>query len=450
MTKLTDMCSYFADLKYDDLPKEVIDYTKLLIADHYISAIAGYIYNCKFSEPLVNILMSESSEGKSTVLFHKERLPAGTAGFINAVYCHGADIDDGHRTSEAHPGVAVIAAVLALSEEIGASGEETLNAVVVGYETFIRVANSILPSHLTRGFHTTGTVGNIAAAAACAKLMELDGGGIEKAISLASTQASGLLIVCESGQASKPINPGRAAQTGIMCAKLAKANVDAPIDVFESKKGFTHAFSDTYNPDALTLGLGKKYNILDTYIKLYPSCRHTQATIEAIKKYIAIYGPIKDAKRIEIHTYPIAVDIVGHNLEPKTIGDVKFSIPYTAACTIMNGNYTLENLANFETERDEIIAFSKKIEVIAEEEYDDILNGIRGSKLVVVDSAGVERSAAVDIARGEGDDRIDQLTLRDKAISSTNQSDKKIDELIEYCNNIDNLAMFVQPIIKLD
>lgn len=446
MTELNCLCEYIADLQFESIPKEVVDYTELLIADHYISAVAGHTYNARFNQPLVEIVNEESSEGKATVLFQKKKLRAGAAAMINAVYCHGADIDDGHREAEAHPGVAVIASVLALAEEIGATGMDALTSVVAGYEVFIRVAKSILPSHLWRGFHTTGTVGTIASAAACAKLLHLDCTGIEKAISLAATQTAGLLIVCESGQASKPINPGRAAQTGILCAKLASKGSDAPDNIFESKKGFTHAFSDDYKPKALVDRLGVYYEIMDTYVKLYPSCRHTQATIEALKKCIAENGPISDAEKIDIHTYPIAVDIVGYNREPKTIGDVKFSIPYTAACIAMYGDYTLENLAHFAEEREKVIQFIERINVIPEDKYDDIPNGIRGAEVYVLLRDGSYCSAMVPIARGEGEDRIDWKMLENKAVSSCKKMTKdNIVELLGFCKRISGMKQFEQP-----
>lgn len=448
MTKLTKLCTYIATLQYDDIPEEVIDYTQLLIADHYISAIAGHMYNYNFNQPLVEIINEEHSDGNSTVLFQQRKLPAGAAALLNAVYCHGADIDDGHREAEAHPGVAVNAAVLALAEEIGSIGKEVLTSVVAGYEVFIRVAKSILPSHLWRGFHTTGTVGTIAAAAACAKLLGLNGDGIEKAVSLAVTQAAGLLIVCESGQAAKPINPGRAAQTGILCAKLAQHGSDTPDNVFDSQKGFAHAFSDEYKAEALIEGLGEKYQIIDTYVKLYPSCRHTQAAMEAIKKCIREYGPVCKAKKIEIHTYPIAVDIVGHNRAPRTIGDVKFSIPYTAACVAMYGDYTLTNLAKFEEERDNVLQFIERILVVPEEKYDDIPNGIRGAEVFITYEDGTIQSAAVPIARGEGGDRIDWTTLKEKAVASCkNMVLDAIDKLLDYCHAINTMDTFKQPTI---
>ncbi len=448
MTELTKLCNYISELSFADLPEEVVDYTQLLIADHYISAVAGHAYNSKFNHPLVELINEDYADGKSTVLFQERKLPSDAAALINAVYCHGADIDDGHREAEAHPGVAVNAAVLALAEEEGASGKDTLTAVVAGYEVFIRIAKSILPSHLWRGFHTTGTVGTIAAAAACAKLLGLNPQGIEKAISLASTQTAGLLIVCESGQASKPINPGRAAQTGIMCAKLAQKNVDTPENVFNSEKGFPHAYSDGYKPSALIDGLGNSFEILDTYVKLYPSCRHTQATIEALKKCIRDFGSICDAEEIEIRTYPIAVDIVGNNREPKTIGDVKFSIPYTAACIAMYGDYTLENLANFEKERETVLDFIKKIKVVSDDKYDDVPSGIRGSEVLVTLKNGQKYSAMVPIARGEGEDRINWPTLKKKALGSCKGvSEDQIGKLIGYCQKIADMDLFLQPIL---
>lgn len=451
MNELQRLCEIVEKTEYDSIRAEVVEYCNLLIADHYISAIAGYTYNKEFNMLLESYVLSNYKNGNCSVLFSDNRLVSSGAAMINAAYCHGADIDDGHRESEAHPGVAVIASVLALAEEIGASGKEVDLAIILGYEVFIRIAKSILPSHLKRGFHTTGTVGTLAAAAACSKLLGLNAKQIENAISLASTQTAGLLIVCESGQATKPINPGKAAQTAIMCARMASQNVDAPREVFDSKKGFTHAFTDEYRSFCLTDNLDNIDLIMDTYVKLYPSCRHTHATIEALKKCIRENGSIAEADKIEIYTYPIAVDIVGHNIEPHTIGDVKFSIPYTAACVAMNGSYSLCDLADFENNREAVINYAKKIVVIADEKYDDIPNGIRGAEVCVKMPDGIEYSSSVSIARGEGEDRIDWTELREKASACCqNVESSRLDDLIDFCKNLDNMECFNQFNITVD
>ena len=118
ISQLAMLCRYIAELEFSNLPFHVVDYAKLLVADHVISAAAGYMYNRDFNTALTQIISGEAGKGNSTVLFRDMKISPAAAAFVNAVYCHGADIDDGHREAEAHPGVAVIAAVLACAEDI--------------------------------------------------------------------------------------------------------------------------------------------------------------------------------------------------------------------------------------------------------------------------------------------------------------------------------------------
>ena len=107
----------------------------------------------------------------STILGQSKKASAVHAALINATSGHSLDLDDGHRQALGHPGVCVVPAALALGESIGSSGKQILTAIIAGYETFIRIAKSMNPAIFSRGFHTTGVCGTIAAAAAAAKIL---------------------------------------------------------------------------------------------------------------------------------------------------------------------------------------------------------------------------------------------------------------------------------------
>src|SRR5690554_3313752 len=111
----TDALSrYVANLHYDQLPPKVVDHTKLVILDFLASAVAGRKVNPVFNKTIVKVFGSMGGSEESSILFGDKKLPSSNAAFINAVYGHGADLDDGHRTAQGHPGVTVIPAVLAL------------------------------------------------------------------------------------------------------------------------------------------------------------------------------------------------------------------------------------------------------------------------------------------------------------------------------------------------
>lgn len=446
-----ELCAYIERLKFEDLPEEVVEYTKVLVADYFVASIAGYAYNPEYSLAVKEIISDMGGKEESSVLFSDMKIPASQAAFLNATYCHGADMDDGHHRSEAHLGVTIIPAVFALSETLNVSGKDVITAIVVGYEVFSRVAMAMLPNHMLRGFHVTGTVGAVAAAAACAKLMNFDAERIYTAISLATTQACGLVIVGESGQMCKPLNPARAVETGIWSVKLAAKGVVAFNNPFESIKGYYHSFSDEHDPEMLCRELGTRYEVLNCYIKLYPSCRHTHAGNDAALEIVQQRGLLHDAEEILIKTYPHAVHIVGWNFAPVDKNQAKFSMAYTVGCICLYGKYSLENLEKFPEESAAVIEFAKRIKIEPDESLEDMPNGIRGATMVVKMNDGSEASAHVKMGSGEGDSRVDFDGLRMKArlCAAKYAIGDQIEKMIRYCQTMDKLDEFTTFNIRL-
>ena len=283
MQDITSRLSRFiADLRYEQLPEAVVEQVKLFIADYYAACFAGYRINTGLNAPVLELMLEMGGSEESTVLFSDKKLPASNAAFINAAYAHGADMDDGNRKAAGHIGTHVMAAVFALAEARNANWKDVVTAIVAGYEVFNRVAGAAQPSLYNKGFHSTGVGGSLACAAACAKLLNLDEKGIYNAVSLSAIQSSGLIIIDESGQGCKPINPANAARTGVISAQLAQKGLESSRNPLESKKGWFNAFSDGIDEEVLFGQLGETYTICESYLKLYPSCRHTHCCIDGI------------------------------------------------------------------------------------------------------------------------------------------------------------------------
>ena len=117
---LSDFC---AELKYEDIPEETINYAKLLLIDYFAAALGGCRINKTFNAALERVVFDMGGKPESHVMFHDVKLPAPLAALMNGVYCHGADMDDEHKESWGHPACATIPAVLALAETLPVSGE---------------------------------------------------------------------------------------------------------------------------------------------------------------------------------------------------------------------------------------------------------------------------------------------------------------------------------------
>lgn len=397
------LSEFTAKLTYEQLPQEVIDTARMYIADYYAACFAGIKVNRQFNEAMLDIILGMSGEGKASVFELDVKLPAENAAFMNAIYAHGADMDDGNRKAMGHVAAHVMSAVFALTESLeDKTWEDVLTAIMVGYEVYNRVAAMAQPGLVRRGFHSTGTAGAIACAAACAKLLGLGADGIYDAIGIAAIQASGLIIIAESGQACKPLNPANAAKTGIISAKLAVAGVKGPDYPLESKKGWLHAMTPEVHYDMLD-DLGRVFTICESYLKPYPSCRHTHCGIEAaisIRDEMLAKGmATADIKKLKLHIYENAIQIAGQIKIPRNPENAKFSIYYSLAVAIATGKFTLDDLEKQPT--DEVREIVEKIELVPDVSMEDTASGIRGSRLVAEFADGNSTERTVLLPKGD-------------------------------------------------
>lgn len=437
MINATEKLSNFVyNLKFEDISKHDLDYTKLLILDYYAASYAGIKVNAVFNAANETILFQNGGKEESTVLNSKVRLPAMHAAYLNAVYAHGADMDDGHRKAMGHVAAHVIPSVFALAETLDVSGREVITAIVAGYEVYIRVAAAAQPGLVHRGFHSTGTAGAVACAAACAKLLRLDEKGIYNAIAVSVTQASGLMIIAESGQMIKPINPAKAAQSGVLSALLVKNGVEGGKNPLESTKGWFHAMTDKVDDGMITKELGQKLWISTSYFKPYPSCRHTHCGIEAAVKIHSKIDVEKIAK-INLYIYKNAIQIAGQIIKPESSDDCKFSIHYSLAVALINGSYTLNDLDIEKNKK--ALDLTSKIELIEDETMENRDKGIRGSRLEVVLKDGTCLEETVLIPKGDPENAftLEDMKYKMQSCAAGILSDDEQSELFEYVSRLD-------------
>ena len=217
---VTARCGAWASaLTFDTIPQEVIAHAKLCLLDGLGCALYGA------TQPWGRIAAQtavEMSGGRATLWGHTQTAGVSDAALVNGTAAHGFEIDDVHVRSLMHPGAATIPAALALAEMKGASGRQLLAAIVAGYEIGLRTGICAGIPHCIRGFHPTGTAGCPGAAAAGANILELAPEQATHAIAIATTQAAGLYSAVRTGAMTKRMHAGRAAQSGVVAALLAR------------------------------------------------------------------------------------------------------------------------------------------------------------------------------------------------------------------------------------
>lgn len=402
------------------LEEKDVEQLHLLMIDFFAAAYAGFQQNRAFNRAVEAVVFPQGGTQESSVLFQKQKYPARLAAFLNSVYGHGAELDDGNKKAAGHAGVHLIPAVFALAEKLGSSNEDILLALAIGYEAYIRISSAAQPGLVQHGFHSTGMAGTLACAAACARLYHMDAHGIEDAIALATTMTGGLLSYGDSRPAIKPLNPGKAAENGVFAAMLAHEGMQGPTDSLEGPNGWFHAVTDSVDESCLK---GSDHLLLhDCYFKLYPSCRHTHCGIDAA---VALHQRVSvpEIEAVNVFIYPNAIKLAGIRL-PRDQDETKFSIQYTMACALMNGSY---GTADMDPPRltEDVLALIDRIRLIPEEAMEDRAKGIRGTRVELVKKDGEILKETVLVPKGDPenpltrDDIIDKLQVCAKGQAET-------------------------------
>ncbi|MBI5876544.1 MAG: MmgE/PrpD family protein [Chloroflexi bacterium] len=280
------------------------------------------------------------------------RYGAESAALVNGGLSHIVEMDDLDRTSVTHPGTVVIPAALAVAQRERKSGAEFLRAVVIGYEIMVRVGAAVGKTHYVY-FHNTATCGTFGAAAAAAYLLGLNEEQTVWALGNAGTMSAGLWEFNADGAMSKHLHAGRAAQSGVLAADLARRGFTGPRAILEGERGFFAATSRDATPTAVIAGLDPEapaWRIGGVSIKPHASCRHTHPAIDAalaIRAQMADHVAAADVARIEVETYQAALDLC-NNAAPRTPYQAKFSLHYCIASALARGH---AGLGDFRPER---------------------------------------------------------------------------------------------------
>ncbi len=335
------LAEFTSQLRYEDLPQDVIDTTKKCILDIIGVAIGGS--NKPASEIWLDTLNSFGGPEEASLWMPGfPKMSYLYASCANAAFGHVLDMDDLHNSSITHLAVITVPAAIAMGERMGKSGQDIINAVVAGYDVGARIGDAINPSAYWF-WHTTGVAGNFSAAATAGKLLNLDAEQMNHCFGTAGSQAAGLWEFMYDGAMSKTVHVGKACMNGIIAAELASRGFTGATRILEGDKGFVKAVAKEYDLDALTRDFGQPYKVMTNSFKPYACCRHTHSANYAIQQLIKEKGlKAENVETILDRTYSTAVDLAD-NPAPKTLYGHKFSLQYCIAAALVYGD-VLDNV----------------------------------------------------------------------------------------------------------
>src|SRR5712692_4509989 len=299
-TAAASLAEFCAELRWERLDDDGRARTRELLLDLIGVALAGS--RQPSSPPAAEVALGLGGNGEASVFGVERRTSAVWAALANGTAAHAVELDDVTTESSLHPGVAVIPSALALAEELHATPQALLEAIVAGYEVTMRVGNALNPaSAYARGFHPTGVAGVFGATLAAGRLLGLEVEALTHALGIAGTLAAGSLEYLADGAWTKRLNPGWAGHAGITAARLARAGFTGPASVFEGRLGVLHAYSDAPFPERLLADLRRPLQVMRVSIKPYACCRYNHGLIDCVLRLVQAHDfATSDVERIRL------------------------------------------------------------------------------------------------------------------------------------------------------
>lgn len=430
------LAEYVHGLSFTDLPEEVVHQAKRVTLDSLGTILMGL--RKQEAQPIKAFLKELKAKPKCTVIGAGMKTACSWAAFANASYAQVYDCNDGHKDSaalggSAHPGRTVIPTALAVAEKLSSSGKEVITSTVIGYDVATRI----------RGIAKRPPSATQSSAAVTTHLMGLEQEKTQFALSIAaftSPKAFPESLTYDTNF----LHCGYEAKTGIEAALLAAKGFNGP------PMGDDRKLSTRFRER----GLGSEYEIMNIYIKPWPTCRMTHGAIEAV---LALREETKiipnDVEEIQVqqltHGMYITESPVDVDSYYKTC---QFNLPYITAVALIDGEVTE---AQFTKERiaDKVVHdLAKKIKVNPDEDLDPFYpDQYRPTSVEVKTKKGDKYKKTVQSPYGDSKNTIDDNALYEKfkrwaGPSLTDEQAKEIRNAVWRLDRLSDLSELMELI----
>ncbi|MYN12080.1 MmgE/PrpD family protein [Pusillimonas sp. TS35] len=408
-----ELAAFAAGLSYEEIPDAVLRRTEDLMLDTLASILAG-----SSARPVQAIghfadAMGPASGPSENMVTRKTTSPLFAA-MVNAASAHMVEQDDVHNGSVFHPAAVVFPPAIAAAQALGRTGRELLTACVAGYEVGIRVGEFLGRSHY-KVFHTTGTAGTLAAAAAVGRLLNLTAEQMLDAFGSAGTQASGLWEFLRDAADSKQLHTAKAAASGLTAAYLAQEGFTGARRILEGPQGMAAGMSSDANPAKLTDGLGQRWTVLETSFKYHASCRHTHPAADALLALVREHGlTAGDIESVTARVHQGAIDVLGPVVNPTTVHQSKFSMGTVLGLIAVHQR---AGLAEFDAglENAQVSDFRNRVSMELDQEVDAAYPARWIGKVAVRTRDGRTLESRVDEPKGDPGNTLSRAEIEDKA-----------------------------------
>ena len=376
------LAQWVVGLKYEDLPREVVDRAKGVTLQSLVSVLLGS--QTAPGQQAVKLISEEEAgvRNGATIMVSGTKATKGGAAFANSEMAFAGGKWDTFRMLT-HPGTSIVPGAFVAAEATGASGKDFLTGVAAGYEVMERMAADFIPTVMARGFHAGPVFGIFGPAVAAAKIMGLNEEQVNSAIALCASLAAGNLEGARSG--GRALREGAAVRNALLAVALATQGHIGGETVLEGDAGFYHAYAGTNKGeltysfvgatqtslDKITADLGKTWIFLETLYRIYSTAGYNIAHINVTAKLCEEHDiQYRDVDRIEavvnwLETqYPSPAFPSRREDGPPKPGNTPF---YTAYGVVKRGYPLLRGVGADPTGSDvppEVLELTKRVTII--------------------------------------------------------------------------------------
>jgi 2-methylcitrate dehydratase PrpD len=440
------LAEFAASLRFEQLPADVIGKAKLCILDTLGCCIFGA--SLPPVQKLADVAAAEQCAPRSAAFGMPLRTSPALAALVNGTSAHAFQLDEIHIESTLHPGSLALPAAFALAEnDPTVSGRDLIAAMVAAYEVGIRIGLAAKGGMFKTGFHNQGTTGVFIAATAAAHALRLDADQTQQALGIAGSQAAGLMAV-QDGAMTKSFHSGRAAQSGVYAAELARRGYTGIPDVLEAPYGaFFSAFVDDWSEPALTAELGARWETLRVGFKPAPASNGSITAMTSIDRIMRENNLVAtDIEKITAFVSDNTLHHCGWPYTPDRVQSVlsaQMNLRYGLAVMALERRSGVAQFAESKIRDPQILQFIDRIDVAHEPRFEDGRYRV-ACRLVVRCKDGNAHETTTLFRPGSPEDPMTAEALMDKFLTLTNgigsRRAKEIALVVSHIEDCDSLA----------
>ncbi len=439
-----DLAGNAVRVKYDDLPKDVVEITKKFILDTLATTIAGSSApGCK---SVVDLVKDWGGKEEATIMIYGGKVISENAALVNSMMAHARDFDDTHDVAVLHANASVLPATLAMAERKGGvTGRDLIAAVATGVDVMCRLGLGVIGQ---LSWHFSSTLGYFAATIATGKILGLDEDKLLHAMGIAYSQCAGNVQCIVDGSLTKRMQPAFAARASVLSSILAQHGITAARNIFEGQYGFFPLYhGGKYDRERITKNLGTEFEGKNLSIKLYPCCRYNHASIDATLNMVR-ENDIQPDDVVEAvaHVTQATYDLVGKPFEIRESPqvDAQFNLAYTISVAIVGRSVFIDDFFEEKIRGDtRVLQLAKKVRVVVDQE--SIARGLTPCVVDIRTEDGKVYSERVEIMRGDprkpvSIEEVAQKFRKCAAFSAKPVSTENIEEIIRTVSNLEAVS----------